>query len=90
MAIAYTTVAGATAITIQSNWNLLAKLKGYLATKGFQASHNMYQRALRYNPNTIVTYPTTPNTIIYIGYCTQLYKSYYNIAAGLLLHYKIS
>ena len=49
--------------------------KDQLTTKSFQASYDIYQRALRYNPNTIVNHPKTPNTTIYIGYCMQLYKS---------------
>ena len=33
--------------------------------------------------------PQTPNTTIYVGRCEHPYKRHYNMAAGLLLHYKI-
>ena len=58
------------------------------ATKSFQVSHNIHQRALRYNSNTIATYPKTLNITVYIGHHKHPYKSYYTMAAGLLLYYK--
>ena len=63
--------------------------KDQLTTMGFQANHNIHWRALWYNPNTIVIYPKTPNATVYVGCHEHLYKSYCNIAAGLLLHYNI-
>ena len=63
--------------------------KHQLTTNSFQENYNIHQRALRYNPNTIVTYPKTPNRTVYVGHCKHTYKSFYNMAAGLLLHYKV-
>ena len=59
--------------------------KGYLTIKGFQSSHSMHQRALRYNSNTIVTYPKTSKTTICIGQHMNLYKKHYNMVARLFL-----
>ena len=60
MPVTYTTMAGAKAIINQFKENLTTNLKGLSDYISFQASHNIHQRALRYNPNTIVTYPKTP------------------------------
>ena len=48
-----------------------------------------YQKDLKCNPKTIVNYPKPSNTTIYEEHCKHPYKSYYNMVAGLFLHYKI-
>ena len=89
MPITCTTVAGATVETSLFKKNVATKLNKLFDYKSFQVSCDIYQRALGYNSNTIVTYPKTPNTTIYARCHIHFYKSYYNIATGLFSHYKI-
>ena len=65
MLITRTTVAGTMAIISQLKENLNVKLQESLEiTESFQASHYIHQRALRYNANTIVTYPKLPTQLL--------------------------
>ena len=57
--------------------------------KKFQASNNIYPRALKYNPSTIVTYLKTPNTTVHVSHHAHPSKRYYNLVAGLFLYCKI-
>ena len=64
MSIAYTIVASAMAVTSQLKENLIVKLQESIGiTKKF-LSHDLQQRALRYNANTIVTYPKLPTQLL--------------------------
>ena len=64
MAIAPTTVAGAMAVASQFKKNLIIKSKGSSDYKELPSSHYIHQRALRYNANTIVTYPKLPTQLL--------------------------
>ena len=80
MPIACSTVAGTMAVTSQLKENLKTKLQESIeSTESFQANHYIHQRALRYNANTIVTYPKLPTQLL-----IQSAACYHGIAVNII------